>query len=39
MNSYGDINYSNGYGHVDTSEDENEDLLANFINEDSQLPT
>lgn len=37
--SNGDVNYSNGHGHADTSEDENEDLLADFIDEDSQLPS
>ena len=32
-----DANHSNG--HADASEDENEDLLADFIDEDSQLPS
>nr|XP_043631842.1 syndetin [Erigeron canadensis] len=32
-----DTNHTNG--HPDTSEDENEDLLADFIDEDSQLPS
>ncbi|KAI3722083.1 hypothetical protein L2E82_33109 [Cichorium intybus] len=36
-NENGDVSYSNG--HADTLEDENEDLLADFIDEDSQLPS
>lgn len=32
-----DANHTNG--HANTSEDENEDLLADFIDEDSQLPS